>query len=805
MFRLLARLNVNLRFARVLLVALVALQLAGCSSSAQRAQNYYEDGAKLLSQHEYQKAGLQFRNAIALKKDLLPAWRGLAQVEEQQQHWAALVPILRTIVELDPKDVETKIKLARLMLDGGATDQATKVVSSIDGGDSNPKVLVLKAAISYRHKDYTNAVQQAQAALKIDPANVDAMMILAANQLDNGDPKAALQILDRDPLAQKTDLGILLFKIKVLQKLGDVAQIESLLQKLIELHPKEPNYRLQLARFYIEQHRSDDAEKQLRAIVAADPKNSSVEFDLIRLLYVLKGPAAARTELVARIDAGGDVFPYQIALAEFDFRQGNTVDSFKLLEKLASDPSSPEHALTAKIRLAELNLEKKNLDAAEALVSEILNSDSRNNDALRLRAIIHMDRGQLDPAISDLREALNDQPRSVPLMLLLASAYETGGSIELAEKEFADATRVSNYNPSVALNYVAFLRRRGSAQRAEDVLNDLVNRQPNNVAVLSVLAEVKLTLQDFAGAQAIAETIKRIGGNGAIVDQILGAALGGEHKFDQSIAALQAAVAAEPSAVQPMIALVQEMVRAKQTDKAVAFLQAALNTNPANVQALVLLGSIEASVNQAPDKAIVDFKTAIEKQPNNPIGYTALADLYLTQKNTNAALQVVQSGLKLLPDNVVLHMSLAGIMEQGQNYDGAISQYEYVLAQQPGLLVAANNLASLLADHRTDKASLDRAEVLAASLRKTEVPQFKDTIGWVQYREGDYKTAGALLQEAATALPDVALIHYHLGMSYEATGQNALAAEQFKTALTKSPSDDLAEKLKTELKKTATQ
>ena len=153
----------------------------------------------------------------------------------------------------------------------------------------------------------------------------------------------------------------------------------------------------------------------------------------------------------------------------------------------------------------------------------------------------------------------------------------------------------------------------------------------------------------------------------------------------------------------------------------------------------------------------------------------------------------------------MLHMSLASIMEQGENYDGAISQYEYVLAQQPGLLVAANNLASLLADHRTDKASLDRAQALAASLRKTEVPQFKDTIGWVQYREGDYKTAGALLQEAATALPDVALIHYHLGMSYEATGQNAMAAEQFKTALTKSPSDDLAEKLKNELKKTATQ
>ncbi len=95
--------------------------------------------------------------------------------------------------------------------------------------------------------------------------------------------------------------------------------------------------------------------------------------------------------------------------------------------------------------------------------------------------MIRLDRNQFEPAISDLREALNDQPRSTELMLLLATAYERGGSIELAEKEFADATRASGYNSSVGLNYVAFLRRRGSIQRAEEVLIDLAGRQPNNI------------------------------------------------------------------------------------------------------------------------------------------------------------------------------------------------------------------------------------------------------------------------------------------------------------------------------------
>ena len=150
-------------------------------------------------------------------------------------------------------------------------------------------------------------------------------------------------------------------------------------------------------------------------------------------------------------------------------------------------------------------------------------------------------------------------------------------------------------------------------------------------------------------------------------------------------------------------------------------------------------------------------------------------------------------------------MSLAGILELNGNYEGAISEYEYVLKQQPGSLIAANNLASMLADHRTDKASFERAQSLVAALRKTQVPQFKDTIGWVDYRMGDYKSALPFLQQAAAAMPDLALVHYHLGMGYLAGGQPAKAADEFKAALAKSPSNELAEEINTGLKKTATE
>jgi tetratricopeptide (TPR) repeat protein len=253
-----------------------------------------------------------------------------------------------------------------------------------------------------------------------------------------------------------------------------------------------------------------------------------------------------------------------------------------------------------------------------------------------------------------------------------------------------------------------------------------------------------------------------------------------------------------------MASLVGELVQAKQTDKAVAFLQSVLKANPANAEALVLLGSINLA-NNAPDQAIKNFTAAIAKQPKDIVGYRALANLYLSQKNVDEALKVIRAGLKELPDNIILHILRAGVLEQTGDYDGAIAEYEYLMTQEPGSLLVANNLASILSDHRTDKASRDRAQSLAAILRKSQVPQFKDTLGWVSYRSGDFKAAVPLLEEAVTAMPNLALIHYHLGMSYQAAGESRKALEEFKTALSKSPSSALAQTIEAELKKTTTQ
>ena len=261
----------------------------------------------------------------------------------------------------------------------------------------------------------------------------------------------------------------------------------------------------------MKQKRYDDAEKELRAFAAANPSDASAGLNVVRFLHQFKGPAAARQELMARINAGGQVFQYQLALADLDLAKARWRTAFNCSKVSSAMQRSPEDILAAQVKLAQIQFQQKKFDRAEELVSSILRKDSRNIDGLKLRASIRLQQGQLDVAIADLRQALDDQPRSSDLMVLLANAYERSGSMELAEKQYADAAKTSGFDVGVSLNYVAFLRRRGNVERAEDILTQLAQRWPNNVAVLSALADVRLARQNWIGAQQIAEKIRQIG------------------------------------------------------------------------------------------------------------------------------------------------------------------------------------------------------------------------------------------------------------------------------------------------------
>jgi tetratricopeptide (TPR) repeat protein len=789
-----------LRFRRCFLIVPVLL-ISACGSPEQRAQGYYDRGVALIEKKDDLAARLELLNAVKYKGDKIEAWRALAGIDDRTKAYQALFQDLRRIVELDPNDIDARLKLGKMLLAGGAPDAALRIIEGAgDAANQNAGLHALKAAILVKMRDTSGGLLEARKAAELDPGDVDAAIMLASEKLSKGDADGAMQMLSAPTIASKNDSRVEQIRAQIFAQKGDLVQAEGILHKLIEQKPQDIALRDQLVRIYVAQRRFDDAERELRAIAAANPENTAAELDVVRFLSGVKGTTVAREELVSRIKAGGDVFLYQMALADLDFNQGKFDDSVALLEGLITAPGSPEHTLAAQTKLAEFYFRKTNYPAAEKLVSDILKKDPRNITGLKIRASIRIEQGQFESAIADLREALNGQPKSSELLLLMAIAYERDGKLELADRQYADASKSAAGNPSASLQYVAFLQRQGRAAQAEDVLTEAASANPRSIDLLSALAQIRLARQNWTGALAVADSIQAVGNDRGIADLIRGVAFAGQNKMEQSIAALEAAHASAPDALQAIVSLVTAYVRTGKADNAEALLKDMLKKYPENVQLSLLMGSTQLAKNNI-EQAERSFKSAIQQRPKEEAGYAALSNLYIRQKNYDQASKTLQDGLREQPDNLNLKLALAGVMIEMKDYDGAIAKYESILKDKPNIPVAINNLASLLLDYRTDKESLDRAYSLTEGLKNSNVPQFQDTVGWAQYHQGDFKTAAATLEGAQAKLPNLGSIRYHLGMSYIATEQAEKASEQLKAALQLEPDGSpLKDKIRSALK-----
>src|SRR5829696_3309032 len=95
---------------RILAVLIPAI-VAGCGSPEQNAHKYYENGMALIEKGDNIGARGELLKAVKYKSDKIEVWRALAIVDERTKS-QSLFTDLRRIVELDPKDVDARIKLA---------------------------------------------------------------------------------------------------------------------------------------------------------------------------------------------------------------------------------------------------------------------------------------------------------------------------------------------------------------------------------------------------------------------------------------------------------------------------------------------------------------------------------------------------------------------------------------------------------------------------------------------------------------------------------------------------------------------
>jgi len=85
---------------------------------AKAKAQHLSQGESYLKESKFQEASVEFRKAIEIDENLAPAHWGLAQAYEGLQRFTEMMEELRKTTELDPGQLEVRIKLGNLYLAG---------------------------------------------------------------------------------------------------------------------------------------------------------------------------------------------------------------------------------------------------------------------------------------------------------------------------------------------------------------------------------------------------------------------------------------------------------------------------------------------------------------------------------------------------------------------------------------------------------------------------------------------------------------------------------------------------------------
>jgi len=777
--------NLN-RLKRIAIGTVFVASIAGlvaCSSPTDKANAFLANGMKLLEQKEYTKANIEFRNALQIDRNMVDAIWGQVLVAEQLGKPQLMYKLLNGVLAAKPEHLEALVKQGRLMLIAGKLDKSLELSDrAMKVNDKDLSVLALRASILLKIDDAKGAVKFAKQVIDEDPAHVDALIVLASERLTAGDSQKAIEYLDQGLKSSEKNIALQLIKIKALDKLAKLDLAEEVFRRLIEYYPETTAFNYVLANFYIKHNRHEDAEKEYRAVVARHPDKLAAKLRLVKFLVSTQGDNVGLKQLEVFSEQEPGNYDMKFALVRFHISRNEIGLANDLLAKIISDTAGTETALKAKGIMAGALLAKGDNDAAKVIVDEILAVDKRNENGLILNSSINIARQKYEEAIGELRVVLRDTPNSTRALFFLAKAHSLSGSPELADEQYFKAFKISRFNSAYGLAYANFLLKRKLYNRAEKILQNVISVSPSNLPALKLLAQTRLTLGDWVGAQEVADAIKKTGKENITAEQIAGAILVGKKDYSEGIEQLKRTHQSSPGNFQPVVALVRTYLLAGKPKEAGDFLDAILNASPDNLNAMLLRGQVYASQGQV-DEAISTYENAIETAPDNVLPYYYLTITHTRAGNKEEVNKVLEKGLTVAPESFVLRLSKASLLERSGKAEEAIKLYEGLLSDRPDADIVANNLASLLTENRTDQASLDRAYTLSQRFKRSEVPQFKDTFGWASYQVGKYADAGTILESAAKQLPGIAEFHYHLGMNHLARENKELARKELEKAL----------------------
>ncbi|MGO9329115.1 MAG: tetratricopeptide repeat protein [Steroidobacteraceae bacterium] len=766
------------------LALLSVLLVAGCGGAESRKARHMEKGQEFLAAGNFEKARVEFRNALQILPTDSDARFENGVVDEKLGNLREAAQFFQGAIDSNKDNARARASLGRLYAMSGAPDKA---IETVDPGLANhpddADLLTVRAAARIQLKDVSGALTDAERAVQLAPANENAVSVLAGIYKSQGQADKAQALLEDAIKKSPNTVDLRLVLAQLDSSLGKKTEVESLLLDLVRLKPDEKAHRLRLAQFYVRTDQADAAEKVLRDGVKALPEQRELKTALVDFLAARRSREIAESELTTLIAASPNDYELKFLQASF-YEQGKEFAKAEAVYKdVIASAKLEGPGITARDRFAALLVQLNDIPAAEKLIAEVLAQSPRDNDALILRGNLALAHSDPKTAISDLRAVLRDQPNAIGVMRTLARAHLANGEPALAEETMRRAVEANPNDAAASLDFAQLLAQLGKPDQAKPVIEELVKRQPNNMQALDVEFKVAAATKDFVTAKAAADAMVALQPKLGLGFYYQGQLAESDKRLDEALRLYSTALELQPEASEPLQAVIRVLVNLKRSPDALKRLDDYSARYPKAAFAVNLKGEVLVSNGRAAESIPV-FKMAIEREPKWWLPYRNLSIAQsIADKNNDAAIATLQAGIGNAAAPETLETQLASLYERTAKVDNALQVYETAMQQNPASDVVANNLAMLLVTYKKDARSLDRAKELSRRFATSTNANFLDTYGWVLYKRGEAAAAITALQNSLTKAPDQPVLLYHLGMAQALAGQAAAARDSLTRSL----------------------
>ena len=767
----------------LIFLSLTVIAASGCGGAQARKTKHMEKGQAFLAAGNFEKARVEFQNALQIAPKDAEARFQNGWVDEKLGNSREAAQFYQGAIDANPEHVRARINLARLYLFSGIPDKAFELIKpALEKHPDDAEALAVRAAARMQQKDLPGAQNDAERAVQLAPDSENAVAVLAGIYSSSGESAKARTLLEESikKIPGTVDLRLVLSQLYAGE--NRLGESESLLIDLVRLKPEEKAHRIRLAQYYARLNQPEAAERVLRDGIKALPADRDLKISLVQFLASRRSPEVAEKELQSMIAADPKDNELKFALSKFYEELKQPAKAEAVLQAVIDDQKLEPAGLTARDRLAALRVQNNDVAGAQKLVNEVLAKNPRDNDALILRGNIELSQKDAKAAIADLRAVLRDQPNALGVLRVLARAHLENGEPAIAEETIRRAVEANPKDLALRLDFAQLLVQLGKADQAKPLLAEIVKQQPDNIAALDAQFRVAAGAKDYVTAKAAADGIVAIrpkASAGYFYQAMIAEA---EQHDDDALRLYSTAIEMQPDVAEPLQAQTRLLVRTKRTAEAIKRLDAFSTRYPSNALAANMKGELLLGAGRNAD-AQESFKAAIARAPKWWAPYRGLAYAQVAAKDADGALATFRNGEAVVDQADALGVEYASLLERLGKFEESLRQYEIVVRNHPKFDVAANNLAMLLVTYKRDAASLDRAKALASRFADSKNPSFMDTYGWVLLKRGEAAAALPVLERVVAQAPDAPVALYHLGMAQSQAGSGAQARESLSRAI----------------------